>query len=329
MLTGYPELARAVGLDPLRMLDAAGIPRAALTDPDLRVPATALRDLLELSSRGAEDFGLRLVEMRTPSVMGPVTLIAREQPDVRSVLKALGRHGALHSEANSLSVKVVGEVAIISFGMRFSTPGPAIQAMDVTMAQVVRVLRTCLGANWRPLSVSFIHRPPASLEAYHRAFGPNITFNADFDGLVCPREDLDRPNPGADPEMARQVERYLKGLSTAAEAPPPERVRTLIRDLLPAGRATVEVVARRMGVDPRTLQRQLAAQETSFIELLQEVRMDLSGPYLEDSERPLTEVSELLGFSALSAFSRWHQTHYARSASDRRKAARAGRTGAA
>ncbi len=158
ILTGYPELARVVGLDPLRMLDAAGIPRAALKDPDLRISATSVRDLFELSGRGAEDFGLRLVEMRTPSVMGPVTLIIREQPDVRSVLKALGRHGALHSEASSLSVKVVGEIAIIGVGMRFSTPGPAIQAIDLTMAQVVRVLRTCLGANWRPLSVSFIHR---------------------------------------------------------------------------------------------------------------------------------------------------------------------------
>ena len=76
-LTGYAELARSVGLDPLRMLDAAGIPRAALTDPDLRFPTTAARDLLEASARGAEDFGLRLIDQRTPSIMGPVALIAR------------------------------------------------------------------------------------------------------------------------------------------------------------------------------------------------------------------------------------------------------------
>ena len=50
-----------------------------------------------------------------------------------------------------------------------------------------------------------------------------------------------------------------------------------------------------------------------------------TGQYLEESDRPLAEVSELLGFSALSAFSRWHRTHYTCSASDRRRAARAGR----
>ena len=325
VLTGYADLARSVGLDPLRMLDQAGIPRAALADPDLRIPATAVRDLIEASARGAEDFGLRMTDQRTPSITGPVALIAREQPTVRGVVETFGRHIALHSEATTLQLEDAGDLVIIHVRARFPTGGPTRQAVELSMGQVIRLLRMYLGAQWRPVSTSLVHGPPNSLQTHHRIFGPSINFNQDFDGFVCTRADLERQNPAADPEMARQIERYISGLAGAAQAPLPDRVREVIRGLLSTGRGAVDVVARQMAVDPRTLQRQLAAHGTSFIDILQEVRMELAAPYLEESERPLAEVSELLGFSALSAFSRWHRTHFGHSASDRRRAARAGK----
>ena len=323
VLTGYAELARAVGLDPLRMLDAAGIPRAALSDPDLRIPSAAVRDLLEQSSRGAEDFGLRMSDLRTPSIMGPVTLVAREQPTVRGVIEAVARYISLHTEATALRLEDTCDTVIVHVRTRISTPGPTRQSVELGMAQVVRILRTYLGANWRPVSVSLVHGAPKLLATHHRIFGPNVEFDQAFDGIVCTREDLERPNPTADPEMARQIERYIEGLAGSAQAPLPDRLHEVVRGLLPTGRANIEVVGLQMGIDPRSLQRQLAAQGTSFIDIVQEVRMELTGQYLESSERPLVEVSELLGFSALSAFSRWHRTHYGCSASDRRKSARA------
>ena len=305
------------------MVDQAGIPRAAFNDPDLKIPTTAVRDLIEASARGAEDFGLRMSEQRPPSILGPVALIAREQPTVRGVLEAVAEHVSLHSQATGLQIEDVGDLVILHVRTRFPTAGPTRQAVELGMGQVLRILRMYLGAQWRPVSVSLVHGPPKSLETHHRILGPHIDFNQDFDGFVCTREDLDRQNPAADPEMARQIERYIQGLAGQAKAPLPDRVREVIRGLLSSGRGAVDVVARQMGVDPRTLQRQLAAHGTSFIDILQEVRMELAAPYLEESDRSLAEVSELLGFSALSAFSRWHRTHFGHSASDRRRAARA------
>jgi AraC-like DNA-binding protein len=321
-LTGFEELCRTLGLDPLRMLDSVGLPRAALTDPDLRISTSAGRDLLEACSRVAEDFALRLSELRTPSIMGPVALIIREQPTARGVLEAFGRYMSLHADSTRLSVEETDDVAIVYVTQSFDTPGPMRQSNELAMAQVVRVLRRYLGPTWRPQSISFVHSAPKSLATHRRLFGPNIYFDRDFNTVVFDRTDLDRPNPIADPAMAREIERYVGKLAGSAQAPLPERVSDTIRALLSTGRGTVELVAQQMGLDPRTLQRQLAAQGMSFIDLLQEVRMDLTGPYLEDSDRPLAEVAELLGFSALSAFSRWHRTHYGRSASDRRKVAR-------
>ena len=325
MLKGYVDLARCVGLDPLRMLDAARIPREALGDPDMRIPTVAARELLELSARAAEDFGLRLSDLRTPSIMGPLALIAREQPTVRAVLGAFNRHHSLHSDVTTFPFEDLRDITIVRTVQTWPTPGPERQAVELSMGQLMRILRLYLGAEWRPLSASFVHAAPKGLDTHQRIFGPNLAFDQDFNGLVCGRADLDRLNPIADPEMARQIERYIESLPGAAGvgAGLAEQVRDLVARRLSSGKCTAELAARQLGVDLRTLQRQLAAADTSFVDIVQAVRMGLIPPYLEESDRPLAEVAELLGFSALSAFSRWHRAQYGQSPSAHREAARA------
>src|SRR5580698_7081346 len=63
-LTGYIELARAIGVDPYRMASSIGLPANCLTNPDLKIPADAIGRLLEATAQrsGAEDIGLRLAE---------------------------------------------------------------------------------------------------------------------------------------------------------------------------------------------------------------------------------------------------------------------------
>ena len=133
-LIGYAELARSVGLDPLRMLDSVGIPRTALTTPDLRISTTAVRDLLEQSGSAAEDFGLRLSELRSPSIMGPVALLLREQPTLRSAIEALIRYVSLHSAANHLSIEEIEDMVILRAVMTYPSPGPCRQATELGSA---------------------------------------------------------------------------------------------------------------------------------------------------------------------------------------------------
>jgi AraC-like DNA-binding protein len=321
-LTGYVDLARTVGLDPLRMLDRANIPRVALAQPDLRLPATAGRDLLEASGVAAEDFGLRLSELRTISVLGPVTLVAREQPTVRAVIHALTRYVGLQYAATRIRLEERNDFAIVQLSLWHPTPGPARQATELCMAQLLRVLRIPLGPGWWPERAALAHSAPRSLETHHRVLGPNLDFNQDFNGFVFGRAELDQLNPSADPAMAKEAQRYVEGLISTSRASLPEKVSELAETLLPMGHCTIDFVARQMAVEPRTLQRQLAEQGTSFLDIVQSTRMGLVPQYLEQNDRPLVEVADLLGFSALSAFSRWHKAQYGRSATTHRQALR-------
>ena len=97
-----------------------------------------------------------------------------------------------------------------------------------------------------------------------------------------------------------------------------EDVRRTILLLLPSGRCGIEQVAEHLGVVCRTVQRRLAEQGQSFSSIVNDIRKELSTRHVIESDRPLTEVATLLGFSAPSAFSRWYHTQFGCSAKESR-----------
>jgi len=63
------------------------------------------------------------------------------------------------------------------------------------------------------------------------------------------------------------------------------------------------VIARAVGVTPRTLQRKLKSEDTSLRALITAVRIDVAREMLEHTEIPISDVSIAIGFTR-AAFSR-------------------------
>lgn len=322
-LTHFAELATACGLDARALVAAAGLPPRCLSDPDLKVPAQGVGRLLEhaAAQAGEPAFGLRLAESRRLSNLGPLALLVRDEPTLRDVLEALMRHIHVHNEAVAVQVDEHGGLVVIRTEPVAEGSGALRQATELVVGVTCRVLQVFMGAGWRPRLVCFTHSAPPSLAVHHRVLGPAVEFGHEFNGIVCNAADLDAPNPGADPVLARYSQTLL-GPTLARSAVLTDRVRQLIVLLLPRGLCRIEVVAQHLGVDRRTVHRQLSAEHTSFSALLEAERQALATRYVEDTDRPLTEVAALLGFSAPSAFSRWHATSFGQSAVRRRAACR-------
>jgi AraC-like DNA-binding protein len=319
-LTGYADLARSVGLDPFRMLDSVGVPRRALVDPDLKIPSNAVGRILESSARrsGVEDFGMRLAEKRRLSNMGLVGLIAREQPSVRRAIEVIGQYIWMQNDALSVVLEETGDLVILRTLIASASGRVSRQAMELTVGVTCRNLAALLGASWRPQLVCFVHGPPNHPGAHRRVCGAEVAFGQDFDGVVCSRRDFDAPIPTADPAMARQIARYSEQAMRERPLRPEDQVRELVVLLLPTGQATVERVAAHLGVDRRTISRQLAVRGTSFSAILESVRIGLAAVHLDGGGQSLTSIADLLGFSAVSAFSRWHTQRFGESPSARR-----------
>jgi AraC-like DNA-binding protein len=81
-------------------------------------------------------------------------------------------------------------------------------------------------------------------------------------------------------------------------------------------------VARGLGVTERTLHRRLTAEKESFSSIVHGTREALAERYLATERYSLTDVSELLGFAAPSAFSRWFRQRFGISPTEWRRTAR-------
>lgn len=324
-LTNYAEVARQVGLDPSRMLREFGLPQRCLEEPELKVPADAVRQLLEASAErsGVEGFGLKMAEARRLSDLGPLGLLVREQPTLRLAIEAFVRHGRRLNEALFLTVEESGDVLVLREELIVGRSGPVRQSTELAIGVAYRMLRTFLGPSWRPRRVCFAHHAPRDRSIHERVFGRNVVeFGHDFNGIVCARRDLEVPNPDADPGIARLAHAMLESGAAAATPPMTNQVRDLVVLLLGTGTCTVERAAEHLGVDRRTIHRHLAREGETFSGVVESVRRELAARYVRDQQQPLGDVSAALGFAAPSSFSRWYRQRFGVSpANDRARSA--------
>ena len=85
------------------------------------------------------------------------------------------------------------------------------------------------------------------------------------------------------------------------------------------GDCSIERVASHLAVGKRTLQRQLKSYDTSYKDLLEDVRFDIAKRYLRESTGSLTALADMLCYSDLSTFSTAFRQHYGMSPRDWRK----------
>jgi AraC-like DNA-binding protein len=81
-------------------------------------------------------------------------------------------------------------------------------------------------------------------------------------------------------------------------------VRGLILQHLGGEDCTNDRIATELGLHPRTLNRRLKAEGKSFEGIKDEVRRDAALRYLQQSDMPLTQIAERLGYAETSVLSR-------------------------
>jgi AraC-like DNA-binding protein len=323
-LDGFVELARSLGLDPARQAARVGLDVADLAVPDRWIPADGAARLLEnsASDSGAEDFGLLLSERRRLATLGPLSVVLREEPDLRSALDLLIRYAYSYSEALSLSLSESGGLATLRVSLSFGRPASARQAVELSVAALLGIIRNVVGTDWQAQAVCFSHGPPEQLGTHRRLFGSRLRFGADVTGLVFRARELTDPNVLADPLLRPYRPRLLAVLPPPRARTTADQVRDLVETLLPVGRHSMRQVARILGVTTRTLGRRLKQEDQQFSVIVDETRTAMAEWYLTGDRLSLTDISDQLGFGAPSAFSRWFRHRFGISPSEWRQESR-------
>jgi AraC-like DNA-binding protein len=100
------------------------------------------------------------------------------------------------------------------------------------------------------------------------------------------------------PELRRRLAELEASATTA------DRVRTALHERLPAGESSINAVARQLVMSPRTLQRQLQTEGTSYQAVLTGTREELAHRYLADRSLTVPQIAYLLAYNDTNSFYR-------------------------
>lgn len=187
--------------------------------------------------------------------------------------------------------------------------------IDYELASLVGVAREITGVDIEPLEIRYPHAErPTDLKAHRRYFRCTLSFGQPFVGVVFRRRDLDLPVREADKELGSYLERYAEEVldALAPGGSLADRVERAMWAEMKEGQLTLQGIASALAVSPRTLQRRLQEEGTSFAELRDRFRREMAVVILRDRRLAIYEVAYLLGYSEPStfyrAFRRWMGT---------------------
>ena len=184
-------------------------------------------------------------------------------------------------------------------GMRLSN--------EATLASIMAISREVSSRPFTPEAVYLKHEAPDDTTGHEAYFGCPVHFGSDRDALQVSTAMLDSANKVGDASIARFFDTLLDAeVSTLDDTVPLERrVLDRVSTSLSGGVPTISDIARGLGMSGRTLQRRLAAEDTSFQALVDEARRRLALRLLRGGgDASLSEVTYMTGFSDQSAFTR-------------------------
>ncbi|OTG67926.1 AraC family transcriptional regulator [Acinetobacter sp. ANC 4470] len=307
VLKNYVDVTQQLDVNPYHLLSNVGICPTQLNNTKQRISVDKAVALLEQSAQisGCEVFGLRMAEQRQLSDFGEISLLLSYQHTLRDALQTIVRYRNLLNDSLEIYIEEVGNTVIIREEVVTTASVYSRQATELALGIMHRFCAALLSQKWRPLSIHFTHSAPHDLSTHRRIFGCSLEFGSEFNGIVCTAIELDTANPQANTAMADHAQRYLDTLQNDNEPSIIFDIRKSIYLLLPMGRATIDQVAQMHGINVRTLQRRLEASQTSFSDLINDVRRNLVFRYLKNINYSLGQVSDILGYSTPSSFTRW------------------------
>lgn len=300
-----PALLGEFGVDPAPVLAEFGLTVSTFTEPNNIIAYSTGAKLLERCAEitRCDHFGLLVGERTGPTALGLTGYLILNSPTVEAALHQLEENLKLHGRGGAVKVASHGDQASLSFTAHVETAHAA-QVTHGALATIFNIMRKICGDAWIPTEARFALPEPDDSRAFRRFFKAPVRFNAGQSMLVFPKRWLASAIPGADATLFQLLDDVAENLRLRYRDDVIGDVRRTILELLSSGKVSIELVAEKLDIHPRTLNRRLKEHGTSFITLLTELRFELATQLLNDSELSITRIGLTVGYTSASSFTR-------------------------
>lgn len=291
------------------LCNAIGISPDQLGDSEVKVPFEQACQTWEQSVRLTRNnlLGLHLGEISTVSVMGIVGNLMQSSPDLLSSFENLIEFVSTATDMILFGVKRNAHEISLTYKpvplYAKTSPIAARHSIEQSMSGTLNVFSHLAGKKIKPLRTTFKHKRAGDLAEYLRVFGDNIQFNTVGNHLVFRKEDLHAPVVSQDKTLFTIFEKMLKEKKSNKHQTLTAQVKQLARTDFQGQIPSLEAIASRMNMTPRTLQRRLADEGATFRSLVATIQKDLASELFKVKGR-VSQVSDLLGYSDPRAFRR-------------------------
>jgi AraC-like DNA-binding protein len=324
-------LAYAVQRDvsPVELCRLSGLDLAALKKGTVGpITSKQINDLWLNAIHVTNDqaFGLHFGESLQLSALGVVGQIIQSSKTVGEALTQAAQAIHLITDVFSMDISRQGKVISIRlYQTKKSNVDPIVvqQLMEFFIVFTIHELDGLVLEKIVPLKGRFPLNKDVEMREYERVLRCRPQQKAgecvfDFDGRYW-----DEPILTANYELQRiMLEKINQPASfSTQEISLSERILNHLNTNAYLGIASLEDIAANFNSSPRTLQRKLQEEGVSFQQLADSVRKSIAMHYLQTGNYPVKEVSHILGYNELSAFTRAFKRWTGKTPGDFQKAA--------
>lgn len=301
-------------IDPAQVCALAGIDFPAIRDKAaISITAPQLNELWRQASRLTHDplFGLHLGESLQLSALGIVGEIIKSSSTVGAAVTQAAALAHLFTDLFYIDTFQNTDSFTVQF-TPFAEPTPEQafafrQTMDLFMVFVVHELDGLMLAKIKPLAVYLPYAvADRDLKEYERVFRCRPVKKAGIYQLQFSSSYYQQPVITANYELQSLL--LQKVNSTLPENTHPNSLQARIYNYLLAnaylGIASLDEIAANFNVSTRSLQRRLKEEGSNFQQIAEKARKSLALHYLDSGNYQFKEISYMLGYNELSAFSR-------------------------
>jgi AraC-like DNA-binding protein len=294
------------GFDPAPVFREQGIEPEKIYDAGARVSVKRYQRLDVKAAEMSKDpfFGLKGSEYFRPAHLGALGFAWLASSSLRTAFDRLHRYSRVIQEKLTIELDEDDKYFYVRIADNLPMEGEALRE-DGQLSSLTKISRVICGNSLNPAKVYFKQTKPADTSYHYELFRCPVEFEAPATTLVILKEKVDQRITGSNDELARLNEHIvIKYLAHNAKQDIVNRVKAAIIDGLANGVVTEASIANDLHTSPRNVHRKLQKENTTFKQLLTDVRRDLALQYIQDRSKTLTEISFMLGFSEASSFSR-------------------------
>ncbi|MEN8321222.1 AraC family transcriptional regulator [Acinetobacter junii] len=180
------------------------------------------------------------------------------------------------------------------------------ERMEAYIGAGIKLLNLMTGTNQVSIitQVDLVRPIPLTPEPWHELFGKNILWEAQEFAIHLSDTTLSYNIPFKDKMLSNMIDQNLSArLSQKKSLSPSQIVKNEILKLLPNGKPTLKIIAARMNLSPRSLQRHLDNENLHFGKIVESIQLKMAEEYLKITKKTIYEISILTGFSNQSNFS--------------------------